>query len=406
MGDIIWYNDLISSLQCSDLRKKSQNDVEDTTLIFQESADALFSCETYEVVELTSNGPGLIFSAYGGLSIEFKTNSYSPGDSMTLICDEWCYLVCKRIKENQSAGQEMPFSLLTALYEGYFSDVVIKSTDNHQVRSCFYMTICSNICFNLFLLQFHVHSPILRLNGFDCSINNYHHNNNQSTPTSSTTFCSTPFNKSTEVESNQIRISISSHRHINKSQNDLPNLSSPNPSSSNFLIPPALDMFNFSPRLVNNISSSFNCLTTTKESDIVDFPKKYPTSSSDSNLQVTKNIFNFSHSLLLAPIEVPIPKKILTSPYRVRSPSPFPSLIDTPPSSPLTPVSILYNLPSFMLSPILHWLYADCLPHSLDEETLEKLISIGESQPPLNKLVDPCRKYLRNIKIKKCKFEF
>lgn len=182
----------------------------------------------------------------------------------------------------------------------------------------------------------------------------------------------------------------------------MPNLSSPNPSSSNFLLPPALDMFNFSPRLVNNISSSFNCLTTAKESDIVDFPKKYPTSSSDSNLQINKpDVFNFSNSLLLAPIDVP--KKPLVSPYRVRSPSPFPPFMDTPPSSPLTPVSILYNLPSFMLSPILHWLYADCLPHSLDEETLEKLISVGESQPPLNKLVEPCRKYLKNIRIKKCK---
>lgn len=134
MGDIIWYNDLVTSLQCSsDSRKKSQSDLDELTSMFQESADALFSCETYEVVELTSNGPGLIFSAYGGLNIEFKTNSYTPGDSMTLICDEWCYLVCKRIKESQSAGQEMPFSLLTALYEGYFSDVLIKSTDNHQV---------------------------------------------------------------------------------------------------------------------------------------------------------------------------------------------------------------------------------------------------------------------------------
>lgn len=134
MGDIIWYNDLVTSLQCNDSRRKSHSEaIDETEQIFRESADALFSCETYEVIELTSNGPGLVFSAYGGLSIEFKTNSFVPGDTMTLTCDEWCYLVCKRIKESQSAGQEMPFSLLTALYEGYFSDILIKSTDNHQV---------------------------------------------------------------------------------------------------------------------------------------------------------------------------------------------------------------------------------------------------------------------------------
>lgn len=126
MGDIIWYNDLINPVQ----DKKKSPSTEMGFCSNNESANTLFSCETFEIVEITSNGPGLIFGAYAGLSIEFKTNTYCPGDQMTLVCDEWCSLLCRRVKENQSVGQEAPFTLLPAQWEGYFSDVVIKSTDN------------------------------------------------------------------------------------------------------------------------------------------------------------------------------------------------------------------------------------------------------------------------------------
>lgn len=143
MGDIIWYNDLINPIVSQQPqpietnRKISTGEpiVVESSYTIDDSMNALFSCETYEVIEVTSNGPGLIFGAYAGLSIEFKTKSFVPGDSMTLVCDEWCFLVCKRIQDNQTGGQEMPFSLLTALYEGYFSDVVIKSTDNVNVSN-------------------------------------------------------------------------------------------------------------------------------------------------------------------------------------------------------------------------------------------------------------------------------
>lgn len=200
-----------------------------------------------------------------------------------------------------------------------------------------------------------------------------------------------------------IKILTPSLKHINRSHQDLPNILPLPSSSNNFLSPPAFNTFNFSPNLVSNISNSFNCLATVKDSD--DYPKKYPSASSDSNLKYTKNVFNFSNTHLL--VNEPVVAKTTNfkpppSPFRVRSPSSF---FDTPPSSPLTSVSVLYNLPSFMLTPIVHWLYAECLPNNLDDETCEKLISIGESTPPLNKIVEPCRKYLRNIKIKKCKLK-
>lgn len=133
MGEIIWYNDLINIVPQSNEKQKT-NDIEQIAYrTNNESANALFSCETFEVIQLLSNGPALVLGAYAGLSIEFKTNSFTPGDTMTLICDEWCYLVCKRVKEDQTGGQEAPFSLLSPLYEGYFSDVMIKSTDNIEV---------------------------------------------------------------------------------------------------------------------------------------------------------------------------------------------------------------------------------------------------------------------------------
>jgi hypothetical protein len=81
-------------------------------------------------MDLTSNGPGLIFGAYTGHSIEFKVNTYKPTEAMSLKCDGWCQLVCKRVKEDQSIGQEIPFSLISVLDDGNFCDVTLKSSDN------------------------------------------------------------------------------------------------------------------------------------------------------------------------------------------------------------------------------------------------------------------------------------
>lgn len=58
MGDIIWYNDLIHS-NFGDM-------------VTHESAEALFSCETYELLDAMVEGPGLLFGAFAGHNIEFK----------------------------------------------------------------------------------------------------------------------------------------------------------------------------------------------------------------------------------------------------------------------------------------------------------------------------------------------
>lgn len=59
MGDIIWYNDLIHSNFGDDM-------------VTHESAEALFSCETYELIDIMTEGPGLLFGAFAGHNIEFK----------------------------------------------------------------------------------------------------------------------------------------------------------------------------------------------------------------------------------------------------------------------------------------------------------------------------------------------
>lgn len=158
----------------------------------------------------------------------------------------------------------------------------------------------------------------------------------------------------------------------------------------------------------NHLSSSFNCLTGDASKDYFSnqhLQKKYSTSSSDSNLQTSKNIFDFSNDLFMQPIEtVCNVRKPPLSPYRARSPSPFPNQnsLDTPPSSPLTPIGVLNNLPSFMLTPILNWLYTESLLPYIEEDACEKLINFAETQPSLMKMVEPCRKYLKLIRLKKC----
>ena len=81
-GDIIWFNDLFSIQQVllndesssPTIWLKSMVDVSDDKKFStgNESADILFSCETFEVIDLQTNGPSLLFGSYTGQHIEFK----------------------------------------------------------------------------------------------------------------------------------------------------------------------------------------------------------------------------------------------------------------------------------------------------------------------------------------------
>lgn len=54
---------------------------------------------------------------------------------MTLTCDALYRIVCKRIKEDEAIDQAGPFSLICALQEGYFTDVIIRSSDGLYVSN-------------------------------------------------------------------------------------------------------------------------------------------------------------------------------------------------------------------------------------------------------------------------------
>jgi hypothetical protein len=104
-GDIIWFNDLFSiqvvsvndDQQSSPTIWPTKSMVDDEKSKYStgnESADILFSCETFEVVNIdadyTLNGPGLLFRSFTGHHIEFRTGSVNPMEHMTLNCDGLC----------------------------------------------------------------------------------------------------------------------------------------------------------------------------------------------------------------------------------------------------------------------------------------------------------------------------
>lgn len=57
---------------------------------------------------------------------------------MTLTCEGWYHLQCKRIVKNEPDNPDSPFSLLPALEDGYFSDLTITAMNNKQVRNILY----------------------------------------------------------------------------------------------------------------------------------------------------------------------------------------------------------------------------------------------------------------------------
>lgn len=59
MGDITWYNDVVNPIDSADEKRF-------------DSANALLNCETFEILDLMSDLPTLLFGAFDGHNIEFK----------------------------------------------------------------------------------------------------------------------------------------------------------------------------------------------------------------------------------------------------------------------------------------------------------------------------------------------
>lgn len=339
-----------------------------------------------------------------------------------LSCENWYSVQCKRLQDDQAAGQERQFSFIEPLLETYFSDVVVKSA-------------CG--------LEYALHASILRLSGFECSM----------CTNSGTISTSKPSQNSSQIASDlshqsPIQISVAAsdtadgHGDEERQPKLLPFLNlSPIylQPSSDFQLLTASEESGLGALRSHHFSNSFNCLSNGNTQNInervpVDISmglldvegggmrRFTSTSNSDSHLETSqvhcKNIFNFCQDLMVQPMSsVPLSSGLVSgltacntrrpplSPYRARSPSPFLSSMDTPPTSPLTPIAVLYNLPTFLLSPILHWLYTESLLPDMSEDICVQLINFSETQPSLMKLVEPTRKYLKLLRLKKCKFK-
>ncbi|KAK9873149.1 hypothetical protein WA026_021382 [Henosepilachna vigintioctopunctata] len=111
----------------------------------------LFNCEIYDTsasLYSAQESTCLRFGEYAGHVIEFKSDQRKPKDTVILSSESFLYtLHCKRVPEEVSEDNyQVPFSLLTALEEGYFSDLVITSKNEKQ---------------------FHTHSLVLKIVGPD-----------------------------------------------------------------------------------------------------------------------------------------------------------------------------------------------------------------------------------------------
>lgn len=231
--------------------------------------------------------------------------------------------------------------------------------------------------------QFEAHSVILRLNGFDCSMNfKSDLLSNAAADNASTGTTQGPEGAALLLRTNQPPSQLATNHFL-----------LPPPSSTGFG--------------KNGLTGSFNCLSSSPH--LLSPPNAsfnnhshhhHPgsnSSSSDSDIRHScnnrKEVFNFTNPIL--PMTPPDSSPLIRgTPLSPRF---------TPPTSPLTPISILYNLPCSMLKPIIYWLYTESIPPNLSEEVCAKLMVLSEQTPPLNKMTTPCRRYLKHLRLKKCK---
>lgn len=63
-------------------------------------------------------------------------NNVEPKGDISLTCDEWGTLHCKKVlEEPQDTTLNTTFSLLPALEDGYFSDIKIIADNNKEVST-------------------------------------------------------------------------------------------------------------------------------------------------------------------------------------------------------------------------------------------------------------------------------
>ncbi|XP_037804297.1 uncharacterized protein LOC119598661 isoform X1 [Penaeus monodon] len=111
----------------------------DVTWTVTDGCDALplFSCQMYEVytyqnLQCYGNRTLLRFAAYNGHIIEFRLDQpVMSRDLMLLTYDGWFMLQCEKLS-TPDVAPDLPYSLLPALSDGYFSDVTITARSGRK----------------------------------------------------------------------------------------------------------------------------------------------------------------------------------------------------------------------------------------------------------------------------------
>ncbi|KAL5019275.1 hypothetical protein ScPMuIL_004997 [Solemya velum] len=96
-----------------------------------------FNCETYEVSPGNGGDPGnpatlKFFGTFAGHVIEFRVEV--ADDLMLLTYERCCMLQCQRISASDPRD-DIPFSFLGALEEGYFADLVIRADTGKEFKA-------------------------------------------------------------------------------------------------------------------------------------------------------------------------------------------------------------------------------------------------------------------------------
>lgn len=97
----------------------------------------LFSCETYEVV--IRGFLKLRFGAYRGHVLDFTIQMEIPGVQFTMNGESSYIMYCRKVDSIHTEDLiELPFSLLPALEDSYFSDLSIVASNNREflVHTC------------------------------------------------------------------------------------------------------------------------------------------------------------------------------------------------------------------------------------------------------------------------------
>ncbi|CAL1539140.1 unnamed protein product [Lymnaea stagnalis] len=119
--------------------------IEGTEFILDENGDVswqvsdeaeplpFFNCETYEVCPSIGSDPALLkfIGTYAGYVVEFKVDI--SDDLMLLTYEKCCMLQCQKVSPGPRR-EDTPYSFLSALEQGYFSDISLKADSGKEFK--------------------------------------------------------------------------------------------------------------------------------------------------------------------------------------------------------------------------------------------------------------------------------